>query len=54
MLTEDRAVGRVAIRSHALLSLGNNAAVSAVKLFSCAAQAQDISVELPFRFRLKD
>ena len=32
----------------------NNAAVSAVKLFSCAAQGQDISVEVPFRFRLKD
>ena len=32
----------------------NHAAVSAVELFSCAAQGQDISVEVPFSFRLKD
>ena len=32
----------------------NHAAVSAVELFSCAAQGQDISVEVPFSFRLQD
>ena len=32
----------------------NHAAVSAVELFSCAAQGEDISVEVPFSFWLKD
>ena len=32
----------------------SNAAVSAVKQFSCAPQGQDVAVEVPFSFRLTD
>ena len=32
----------------------SNAAVSAVKQFSCAPQGQDVAVEVPFSFRLND
>ena len=32
----------------------SNAAVSAVKQFSCAAQGRDVTVEVPFSFRLSD